>query len=396
MKQPTGYSDGTNRVCHLLRNLYGLKQAGNVWNEDFNRTMEEIGYTRLRTDYCAYLKKLEDDISILIVYVDDANAFAEKRTTNDELIRQLKKRYEITVLGEPNLMLGIHMQRDRKNRTMTLSQNRYIRKILERAGMSDCKPVSTPMDPNIALRKTEGSNEDENDERTKNEYAACVGELLYAAHATRPDILYAVVSLAQFTERPNNEHWTALKRIYRYLKGTADHKLTYGRNRSTSIEPLRFADADWGSNEHRKSISGYVFTIAGGAVSWSSKKQTRVALSTAEAEYAAAVHATKQVLWVRNLYEELGLPMETPSIMQSDNQAAIAISHHPEFHARTKHIDIDMHFLRDHIKDGTINLTYVPSASNLADIFTKPLAKPLHSKFTEAIGVLPGQGGVLK
>jgi hypothetical protein len=396
MKQPTGYNDGTTRVCHLLRNLYGLKQAGNVWNEDFNRTMEELGYTRLRTDYCAYLKRLDDDISILIVYVDDANAFAEKKSTNDELVRQLQKRYEITVLGEPTLLLGIHIQRDRRNRTITLSQNRYIRKMLEKAGMSDCKPVSTPMDPNVALCKTEGSDGNDDQERTKNDYAACIGELLYAAHATRPDILYAIVTLAQFTERPNAEHWTALKRVHRYLRGTADHKLTYGRNRSISIEPNRFVDADWGSNEHRKSISGYVFTIAGGAIAWSSKKQARVALSTAEAEYAAAVHATKQVLWVRNLYQELGLPTDTPSIVQSDNQAAIAISHHPEFHARTKHIDIDMHFLRDHVKDGTIDTVYVPTESNLADIFTKPLPKPSHCKFTEAIGVVPGQGGVLK
>ena len=396
MKQPTGYSDGTSRICHLLRNLYGLKQAGNVWNEDFNQTMEELGYTRLRTDYCAYIKRLDDDLSILIVYVDDANAFAEKKTTNDELIRQIKKRYEITVIGEPKLMLGIHVQRDRKNRAITLSQNRYIRKIIERVGMTDCKPVSTPMDPNIALCKTVDTNEERNKEHTQNEYAARIGELLYAAHATRPDILYAITTLAQFTANPNSEHWTALKQVYCYLKGTEDYKLTYGRDRSTSIEPLRFTDADWGSNEHRKSISGYVFTIAGGAIAWSSKKQGRVALSTAEAEYAAAVHATKQVLWVRNLYEELGLALDTPSILQSDNQAAISISHHPEFHGRTKHIDIDTYFLRDHVSDGTIDIVYVPSASNLADIFTKPLAKPLHTKFTDAIGVLPGQGGVLK
>ena len=316
MKQPTGYGDGTPRVCRLLRNLYGLKQAGNVWNEDFNKTMEELGYIRLRTDYCTYLRRLDDDISILIVYVDDANAFAEKKSTNDDLIRELRKRYEITVLGEPNLMLGIHVQRDRRNRSITLSQNRYIRKILEKAGMSDCRPVSTPMDPNIALCKTKESEEDENEEHTKTDYAACIGELLYAAHATRPDILYAIVTLAQFTEKPNAEHWTALKRVYRYLKGTINHKLTYGGDRSASIEPLRFVDADWASNEHRKSISGYVFVIAGGAIAWSSKKQARVALSTAEAEYAAAVHATKQVLWVRNLYQELDLPTETPSIMQ--------------------------------------------------------------------------------
>ena len=396
MRQPTGYTDGTNRVCHLLRNLYGLKQAGNVWNEDFNKTMEELGYTRLRTDYCTYIRILEDDISILIVYVDDANAFAKKKSTNDELVKQLKRHYEITVMGEPTLLLGIHIERDWKNRTLTLSQNRYIRKILEKAGMGDCKLVSTPMDLNVTLCKTETSDESKDRTHTENDYAACIGELLYAAHATRPDILYAVVTLAQFTNRPSTEHWTALKHVYRYLKGTANHRLTYGRNRSSSIELDRFVDADWGSNEHRKSISGYVFTIAGGAVAWSAKKQVRVALSTAEAEYASAVHAVKQILWVRNLYQELGLPMETPSVLRCDNQSAIAISHHPEFHARTKHIDIEMHFLRDHVREGTIDTIYVPSEENLADIFTKALPKPSHCKFTEAIGLVPDRGGVLK
>jgi hypothetical protein len=164
----------------------------------------ELGYTRLRTDYCAYIRRLDDDISILIVYIDDANAFAEK-STNDELIRQLQKRYEITVMGEPTLLLGIHIERDRKNRTLTLSQNRYIWKILEKAGMGDCSLVSTPMDPNVALCKTEGSDEDENQTRT-NDYAAFIGELLYAAHATRPDILYAITTLAQFTQKPSTEH----------------------------------------------------------------------------------------------------------------------------------------------------------------------------------------------
>jgi hypothetical protein len=124
-------------------------------------------------------------------------------------------------------------------------------------------------------------------------------------------------------------------------------------------------------NEHRKSISGYVFTIAGGAIAWSSKKQACVTLSTAEAEYAAAVHSIKQVLWVQNLYQELGLPLNMPSIVQSDNQAAIAISHHPKFHARTKHIDINMHFLHNHVKDRMINTIYIPTESNLTDIFTK-------------------------
>ena len=395
MKQPTGYEDGTKRVCILFRLIYGLKQAGNVWNEEFDQTMKNMGYTRLRTDYCAYVLRTSDDMSILIVWVDDINMFAKKRSTNEELIKRLKEKYEITVLGEPTLLLGIHIQRDRKNRSITLSQAQYVRKILEKARMSESKPVSTPMDPNITLHETDDQNDTETNSRTSNEYATRVGELMYAAHATRPDILYATVTLAQFTKNPSPTHWTALKRVFRYLIGTTNHTLTYDGRRSSTIEPERFVDADWASNPHRKSISGYVFTIAGGAVAWSSKKQSRIALSTAEAEYVAAVHAVKQVLWFRNFYQELDLPVETPSIVQSDNQAAISISHNPEFHARTKHIDIDMHFLRDHVQQGNIKLEYVPSESNLADVFTKALNKPSHSRIVSSFGVLPGPGGVL-
>jgi hypothetical protein len=278
---------------------------------------------------------------------------------------------------------------------ITLSQSRYIRKILEKAGMLDSNLVSTPMDPNVILKPAEDEEESKETSRTSIEYATRIGELLYAAHATRPDILYATVTLAQFTRNPAPEHWTALKRVFRYLKGSIGHKLTYGRDPNASTDLTRYTDSDWASNVHRKSISGYVFTIAGGAVAWSSKKQSRVALSTAEAEYVAATHAIKQLLWHRNLFKELGLPQPGTSILLSDNQAAISISHNPEFHARTKHIDIDLHFIRDYVQDGTAKLEYVPSAENLADIFTKALPRPLHESMIDGIGVLPGQGGVL-
>jgi hypothetical protein len=157
-----------------------------------------------------------------------------------------------------------------------------------------------------------------------------------------------------------------------------------------------YCDADWASSYDRKSISGYVFLLAGGAVSWSSKKQATVALSTAEAEYVAATHAAKQILWHRSLFNELEIPQPETSVLFSDNQAAIAISHHPEFHARTKHIDIAHHFLRDLVESGTIEIIYIQTRENLADVFTKGLAKPLHEDLITGIGVISDQGGVLE
>ena len=149
-----------------------------------------------------------------------------------------------------------------------------------------------------------------------------------------------------------------------------------------------YCDADWASDADRKSVSGYVITLAGGAVAWSSKKQSTVALSTAKAEYVDATHCAKQVIWHRSLFTEVGLPLPSTSTIFSDNQAAVSIAHHPEHHARTKHIDIAHHFLQDLVQDGILNLVYITSENNLADIFTKSLPKKVHQDLTYEIRIL--------
>ena len=220
---------------------------------------------------------------------------------------------------------------------------------------------------------------------------------MYTAIGTRPDIAYAVHTLAKFTRSPQPRHWTAIKRVFRYLKGTHTHTLTYGgSDEDWKPELNMYCDADWASSSDRKSISGYVFLLASGAVSWSSKKQATIALSTAEAEYVAATHAAKQILWHRSLFNELEIQQPETLTLFSDNQAAISISHHPEFHARTKHIDIAHNFLRDLVESGMIEIIYIQTQENLADIFMKGLPRPLHEDLTTGIGVISDQGGVLK
>ena len=177
-----------------------------------------------------------------------------------------------------------------------------------------------------------------------------------------------------------------MKQIFQYLRGTQTHTLTYCGPKSTKLKI--FCDADWASNADRKSTSGYVLLFAGAAVTWSAKKQSTIALSTAEAEYIAATHVAKQVLWHRTFCEELGIPQPTTSTIYCDNQAAIAIAHHLEFHARTKHIDIAYNFLRDLVESGTLDIVYVPSRENLADLFTKGLPKPFHWELTNGLGVM--------
>jgi hypothetical protein len=220
---------------------------------------------------------------------------------------------------------------------------------------------------------------------------------MYAAIGTWPDIAYAVHTLAKFMKSLQSKHWTTIKQIFQYLKGTCDFCLTYGGPEYTDdAELTMYCDTNWASSSDRKSISGYVFLLAGGTISWSSKKQATVALSTAEAKYIAATHAAKQILWHRTLFDELEIPQTKTSILFTDNQAAIAISHHPKFHACTKHIDIAHHFLCNLIESGTIKMTYIQTCENLVDVFTKGLPQPLHQDLTYGIGVLSNQGGVLE
>lgn len=390
MKQPPGFDDGSGRVCKLKRSLYGLKQAGNVWNREFNAAMKDFKFTQLKSDYCAYIRRKDDVVTILLLWVDDIIGFTNSEAEERLVAKQLGGRFEIKELGRPGMLLGIKIDTSDDGSIITLSQTHYIDSILKRFGLEDANSVATPLDPNVNLDYDDPhSSQSENPGLGSTLFATAIGSLSYAALATRFDIAFAVFRLAQFTKNPQPKHWTAVKRIFRYLKGTKDFKLTYGGpDQDWTTELSIYCDADWASSADRKSVSGYVFTLAGGAIAWSSKKQTSVALSTAEAEYVAATHVAKQVLWYRALFQELGFSQPQTSIIFTDNQAAVAIAHHPEFHSRTKHIDIALHFLRDLVKSGTLETVYINTKDNLADIFTKGLSRPTHQDLVQRIGLL--------
>ncbi|KAG2017226.1 hypothetical protein CC2G_015300 [Coprinopsis cinerea AmutBmut pab1-1] len=396
MRQPPGFDDGTGRVCVLKRSLYGLKQAGNVWNHELNSKLEDFDFKQLKSDYCCYIRYQDDDLTILLVWVDDIIAASTTDALNDQIESELAQHFEIKSLGQPSLILGLQIQQD--DHYISLSQSHYIDTLLKRFGLENANPVSTPIDPNVKLdafdSKDGNSLGEEVDPRISSGYATMIGSLMYLALGTRPEICYAVNRLAQYTSRPRAVHFTALKRIFRYLKGTKHFALTFGGlDDEEMTEDLHiYTDADWANGPDRKSISGYVITLAGGAIAWSSKKQNTVALSTAEAEYVATTHAAKQVLWHRHLLEELEFfPPETSTIF-SDNQAAIAISRHPEFHPRTKHIDLAYHFLRDLVANNTLEIVYVRTDLNLADLFTKGLPRSRHQDLTYEIGVISRKG----
>jgi hypothetical protein len=188
---------------------------------------------------------------------------------------------------------------------------------------------------------------------------------------------------------PTKTHWTALKRVYRYLSGTHSFKLAYG-GRDTDTELIGYTDADWASNQNdRKSISGYVYMIGGGVITWNSKKQPIVALSSAEAEYIAESHSGREALWLRRLMSSLGFPQGEPTLIYADNQAAIKLSDSGQFHTHTKHIDTRFHFIRQLVEDRQIEYRYISTHFNIADLFTKALPKEKHHALTQDLGIVP-------
>ena len=211
-----------------------------------------------------------------------------------------------------------------------------------------------------------------------------VGALNWAALATRPDIAFAVATVARFASNPGIAHWEAVKRIFRYLAGTRDLWLSYGETRR-ALEG--YADADGSMNEDRRAISGYAFLIDGGAVSWSSKRQEIVSLSTTESEYVAVTHGMKEALWLRSLLSEVFEPITAPTTLFSDNQSAIALTRDHQYHARTKHIDVRYHFIRWVIEQGSLRLIYCPTDDMVADSLTKALPSAKVKHFAAGLGL---------
>ena len=250
--------------------------------------------------------------------------------------KEITSEFEATDQGDPRLLLGIEIARNRNVSEIKISQGQFLHKILSRFNMEDSHPVSTPMENSNHL--TPASDNDLFEDPLL--YRAAVGSLMYAAIGTRPDIAFAVQKLAQFSHKPSNEHWKAIKRVLHYVKGTLDLGITYSGAKNANIVAEGFSDADWASDRtDHKSISGYVFTLGGGAIAWSSKKQQTVALSFTEAEYMAVTRASQHAIWLRKFFAASGFPQTGPSRILLDNRSALDLAYNPEFHDRSKHID---------------------------------------------------------
>ena len=296
MKPPPGFKEGEwGEVLHLLKSLYGLKQSARMWNKKLHTALQDLGFSRVRSDSSFYVFERDGVRIYMPIYVDDITIVSRSEPAIQRVIQDLEKRFKLRNLGPTRFLLGIEVIRDRANRTLQLWQRQYIVDLLARHGMADCSPVQTPMDPGLKLSKSdEPMSKADAIEVAKFNYPAAVGELLYLAGATRPDIARTVSFLCRFNSAPRIEHCKAVKHLWRYLSGTKDCRLTYSPTDS-SLNFVVYTDADHGGcRDTGKSTSGYAVMMGTGAISWMSKLQPVVTLSSCEAEYIAACSAGQE------------------------------------------------------------------------------------------------------
>jgi len=371
MQQPEGYAKASKQslVCRLKKSLYGLKQAPRQWYKRFDSFMERSEFRRCHTDHCCYIKRYGSSYIILLLYVDDMLIVGSDMKQIERLKGKLSKEFEMKDLGAASQILGMKITRNREERTLKLSQEEYVGKVLKRFNMEGAKPVSTPLAGHFKLAKRHSpSTQEERDAMAKVPYASAVGSLMYAMVCTRPDIAHAVGVVSRYMQNPGKEHWNAVKWILRYLKGTQKFALHYG---GKEVKLQGFCDADMaGDPDGRKSTTAYVYTLGSGAVSWVSRLQKIVALSTTEAEYIAATEACKEMVWLKAFMGELDME-QSDCTLYSDSQSAIHLAKNSAFHTRMKHIDIRYHFIRSLLEDRQLSLTKIHTDDNPAYMLTK-------------------------
>lgn len=350
VEQPPEFNDGTGRYCKLNKALYGLKQAPRIWYRTLATFLKELDFVSLDADDGVFSR----GHYYIAVYVDDLLIIGPDPAEIQKIKEALKLKFQMSDLGEVNYYLGMSIRRDRTNKRIFLSQRAYLEKILkefnfweqDRPEDQRSKPTYTPM-----MGEIEAPGKDFLPDALEREwYQRAIGSLMYAMLGTRPDIAYAVSKCSRYMAKPNNSCINAVKRIFRYLRTTIDYELVYEGD-STTLKG--FTDASWGDDkETRRSTSGYVFSLGSGAISWSSKRQRTISLSSCQAELIGQTQATKEAVWLRRLLKELNTSDGLPTIIYGDNQAAIALAHNPEFHSKSKHIEIQDFWCREMQREG--------------------------------------------
>ena len=414
MTQAEGFVESGKEdwVCLVKKGLYGLKQSGRVWNKTADRLLRRLDFKPLDADRCVYVKTADRllrrldfkpldadrcvyvwqrDGSIVTVslYVDDLFIFTSRGSGLMGLLKKrLQREFEMTDLGEVKEALGMEISRDRQARTLTVTQRRHTRGILQRAGMTGCAASTTPVAAGTQLCLPEEGYKATAAETLR--YQRALGELNYLVSWTRPDIAFAVSALSKYCSNPSQQHFATLHHLYRYLRGTEEYGMTYRGTGDVTDAPalVIYSDSDFAAcRDDRRSVTGYSVHLGGAAVSWLSTRQSTTAQSTVEAEYMSSAEAVKEAIWWRTFLQGLGYGLRSPTVLFSDNQGSIALSKNPDSHRRTKHIDVKYHLLREHVERGTVTVQYVSTKEMPADVLTKGLPPQQHRHCMELLGI---------
>jgi hypothetical protein len=372
MQPPLGLElPQSNLVCKLERSLYGLKQASRQWNAKLTETLLSSGYNQSKADYSLFTKKTITGFTAILVYVDDLVLGGTDTAEIDQLKTLLDHKFSIKDLGCLKYFLGFEVARSKTG--ISLCQRKYTLDLLESTGLLATKPCPTPMQPQLQLHKTSGTPISD-----PTAYRRLIGRLLYLTHS-RPEISYAVSKLSQFLDAPTDLHMLAGLHVLKFLKNHPGQGLFFS---SSSLLTLKgYPDSDWGAcPDTRRSTTGFCFFIGTSLVSWKSKKQAVVSMSSSEAEYRALAQATCEGQWLLYLLQDFLIPHDSPIMLYCDNKSAMHIAANPVFHERTKHIEIDCHVVRDKVQANIVHLLPVSSKEQVADIFTKSLHPgPFHT-----------------
>jgi hypothetical protein len=369
---------GENKISRPRKALYGLRQAGRQWNYEIDKTMKRAGLVPTNADPCVYVDK--NTRTFVLIYVDDILIISGNQERERQIKDVLSKAFRIKDFGLAKYCLGIQIEQNENE--ICLSQAGYIREILKRYRMEDCKPVLTPLA--VGSKVSELHSKDDNED-TNFPFRELIGALMYVAVGTRPDVSHAVSVLSQFSNCYHKKHCTAAKRVLRYLKGTIDKKLIYRKNQDNLT---CYVDADWANCEiDRRSYTGSTFILSGAAFSWESRKQRTVALSSTEAEYMALSDASKEAVFLIGYLKELGFQSLANVVVFNDNQGAGKLTENSVYHARSKHIDVRYHFIRDAVKKHPIKILYLPTEKMIADVLTKALPKENHNRCILGLGL---------
>jgi len=362
MQQPALWEEGgSDTVCLLKKSIYGLHQSGKSWNDTLVQHLREIGLTQCVSDPCVFIHKN----GCVGTYVDDMIVCGKHSFVNT-VKHALSKKFKVKDLGRISLFLGIRFIQPDCD-TVTLDQSDYITETLRKTDMLECNGANTPGPLNLF------DQDHCNQPCSAIEYARVLGRLIYISTCTRPDLAFMVSHLSKFCSAPTEGNWINVKRVLRYLKQTVNYKLTYTRDNNNY--PVVYSDADYANDPtDSRSVSGYVVIFCSGAIAWRSKKQQLVATSTTIAEYYALFEACREVIWLREVISELTCDIPRPMIVFVDNQSAISLANNGKISDRSKHCRMRYHFIRECVTSKEVELKYVSTSANVADIFTKSLS----------------------